>query len=169
MAVVATVEAGRGARSRGATHVQLRRPGATGAPLLDDARQLVAEARLPVLVSSRVDVALAAGAAGTHLPEHDLPVEAARRLLPGRLLGRSVHDLEAARDSAAEGADYLIFGPVFATPTHPGARPVGLDALHEVASAVEVPVLAIGGVDVSRLSDCLAAGAAGYAAVRPFA
>jgi thiamine-phosphate pyrophosphorylase len=169
MAVVATVEAGLRARSRGATLVQLRRPGASGGPLLDDVRRLVAEARLPVLVSSRVDVALAAGAAGAHLPEQDLPVVAARRLLPGRLLGRSVHDLEAARDAAAEGADYLIFGPVFATPTHPGAQPVGLDVLHDVASAVEVPVLAIGGVDASRLSDCLNAGAAGYAAVRPFA
>lgn len=169
MAVVATVEAGLRARSGGATLVQLRRPGADAAPLLEDARRLVADARLPVLVSSRVDVALAAGADGAHLPEHDLPVEAARRLVPDRLLGRSVHDVEAARDAAAAGADYLIFGPVFATPAHPGAQPVGLDALQEVASAVEVPVLAIGGVDASRLSDCLAAGAAGYAAVRPFA
>jgi thiamine-phosphate pyrophosphorylase len=124
---------------------------------------------LPVVVSSRVDVALAAGAAGVHLPERDLPVAATRRLLPDRLIGRSVHSVAAARAAAADGADYLLFGPVFATPSHADAAPVGLEALAEVAAAVTIPVLAIGGVDGTRLAECLAVGAGGYAAIREFA
>jgi thiamine-phosphate diphosphorylase len=131
--------------------------------------RLVAESRVPVLLSSRVDLALACGAAGVHLPEQDLPVAAARRLLGGdRLVGRSVHSPAAAREAEAEGADYVVFGPVFATDSHPGRVPLGLAALREVTATVAIPVLAIGGVDAERAAVCRRAGAAGFAAIRYF-
>jgi thiamine-phosphate pyrophosphorylase len=169
MAVVTDASAGLRASARGATVLQLRDPGATLRRLEEEATRLVAESPVPVLVSARVDLALATGAAGVHLPESDLPVAAARRLLGGdRLLGRSVHSVEAASQAAAEGADYLIFGPVFATGSHPGRAPAGLAALSEVTAAVAIPVLAIGGVDAERAKECLRAGAAGFAAIGYF-
>jgi thiamine-phosphate pyrophosphorylase len=169
MAVVTDAAAGLRATARGATVVQLRDPGATLRRLEEEATRLVAESRVPVLVSSRVDLVLASGAAGVHLPEGDLPAAAARRLLGrDRLLGRSVHSVEAARQAAEEGADYLIFGPVFATSSHPGRSPAGMAALSEVTAAVTIPVLAIGGVDAERAKACREAGAAGFAAIGYF-
>ena len=95
---------------------------------------------------------------------------AAARTLLGeqRLLGRSVHSVEAARRDAQEGADYLVFGPVFPTTSHPGRPALGLAALAEVAAAVPVPVLAIGGIDAETARACREAGAAGFAAIGYF-
>jgi thiamine-phosphate pyrophosphorylase len=169
MAIVRDAAAGLRAVERGATVLQLRDPGATTGSLEREACRLVAEAPVPVLVSGRADLALAAGAAGVHLPERDLPVAAARRLLGGeRLVGRSVHSAQAARLAAADGADYLVFGSVFASASHPDRPPVGLDALRAVAVAVRIPVLAIGGVDAASAAACGAAGAAGFAAIGHF-
>jgi thiamine-phosphate diphosphorylase len=168
MAVVTGAAEGLSAAQRGATVVQLRNPPATLRWLEQEASSLVQTSPLPVLVSSRVDLALAAGAAGVHLPEDDIPVATARALLGDRLLGRSVHSVEAARQAAAEGADYLVFGPVFATDSHPGRPARGLAALMEVTAAVQVPVLAIGGIDAERVRACREAGAAGFAAIGYF-
>jgi thiamine-phosphate pyrophosphorylase len=169
MAIVRDAAAGRRAVGRGATLLQLRDPAATLRNLEREADHLVTEASVPVLISGRVDLALACGAAGVHLPEHDLPVASARRLLGShRLLGRSVHGLDAACEAESQGADYLVFGPVFATATHPGRAALGLAALRAVAGAVLIPVLAIGGVDPVRAAACLEAGAAGFAAIRYF-
>lgn len=169
MALVETAEAGLRAARRGATAIQLRAPGLTSRRLFEEAVRLVAGLELPVVVSARADVALAAGAAGVHLPEHDLPAASARRLLgPERLVGRSVHSVAAAREAELEGADYAIFGPVLETPSHPGSPGLGWQALAEVASAVSIPVLGIGGLDPSSLPECRRAGAAGLAAIRGF-
>jgi thiamine-phosphate diphosphorylase len=168
MAVISSAAAASIAVERGATLLQLRIPHASGGALEVEARALVAAATVPVLVNSRADVALAAGAAGVHLPEADIPVAAARRLLASGWVGRSVHSLAAARDAEAEGADYLIFGPVFATESHPGRSPMGLAALAEVCAAVGIPVLAIGGVRGECADQCRAAGAAGYASISAF-
>jgi thiamine-phosphate diphosphorylase len=168
MAVVTDAAGGLAAAARGATLVQLRDPAATVRRLEQEASRLVDASPLPVLISSRVDVALATGAAGVHLPENDLPVAAARALLGERLLGRSVHSVEAALQAAQEGADYVVFGPVFATASHPGRPARGLAALEEVAAAVPVPVLAIGGIDAERAAACREAGAAGFAAIGYF-
>jgi thiamine-phosphate pyrophosphorylase len=169
MAIIESAAAGRLAAERGATHLLLRMPGADARALYLELTELVGGTRLPVLVGGRPDLALAAGAAGVNLPEADIPVAGARSLLgPDRLIGRSVHSLAAASAAAADGADFVVFGPVFSTPSHPGELGFGLLALAEVASAVAVPVLAIGGVDVRRGADCVAAGAAGYAAIRQF-
>jgi thiamine-phosphate pyrophosphorylase len=168
MALVADAAAGLRAARAGATLVQLRNAGLTVADLEQEAEVLVATCPVPVLVSGRVDVAMACGAAGVHLPEDGLPVTAARRLLPRALLGRSVHSLEAALEAEAEHADYVVFGPVYPTPSHLGRPALGLEALRRVASATSIPVLAIGGVDRARLAECLHAGAGGAAAIRMF-
>jgi thiamine-phosphate pyrophosphorylase len=130
----------------------------------------VAAASVPVLATSRVDLALATGAAGVHLVEGDIAVADARRLAPGLLVGRSVHSAEAAEEAAAAGADYILLGPIWGTPSHPDARGLGLDALRAAALAARpVPVLAVGGVDAARTERVMRAGAAGWAAIRMFA
>ncbi len=170
MAVVRDAPAGLRAVRRGATLVQLRDPDVTARSLEREAERLVSAAAVPVVVGGRADVALAATAAGVHLPERDLPVAAARRLLPPPLLvGRSVHSVEAARVAEAEGADYVVFGAVFASASHGDRPPAGLDALRAVAGAVRIPVLAIGGIDAERARACREAGAAGFAAIGYFA
>lgn len=169
MAVVPEADRGLRAVGLGATLLQLRNPGASARAVEREAARLVTEAPVPVIVNGRVDLALAVGAAGAHLPEADLPVAAARRLLgDARLLGRSVHSAEAAVEAEIQGADYVVFGPVFASASHRGQPPAGLAALREVARRVAIPVLAIGGIDAARAAACLEAGAAGFAAIGYF-
>ncbi len=168
MAVVSSAEAGFSAIEKGATILQLRAPALTARDLERKANALVPKASVPVLVSSRCDVALAAGAAGVNLPEQDIGVGEARSLLGQRLVGRSVHSVEAARAAEADGADFVIFGPVWASPSHPSQEPRGVGALAEVARAVRIPVIAIGGVTPERAQECTSAGAAGYAAITMF-
>jgi thiamine-phosphate pyrophosphorylase len=168
MAVVSTADAGMKAVAQGTTVLQLRAPANSTADLEREAARLVKSSPVPVLVSSRCDVALAIGAAGVNLPERDISVADARRLLGDRIVGRSVHSVAAAREAEREGADFVIFGPVWPSPSHPGRDSQGLEALSAVARAVRLPVLAIGGVDAERARQCLDAGAAGYAAIRMF-
>ena len=167
MAIVTSASEGTRAASR-ATILQLRNPLATARTIEDEAKELVATSPVPVVVSSRCDIALAAGAAGVNLPENDISVDAARSLMAERLVGRSVHSLESALSAESQGADFVIFGPVWANASHPGSEPVGIDALSKVASALKIPVLAIGGLTQERIAEVHAAGAAGYAAIRLF-
>ncbi|MGY5883026.1 thiamine phosphate synthase [Modestobacter lacusdianchii] len=154
----------------GAPVVQVRAKGCTDRVLHDFARAVVEICRpagVTCLVNDRVDVALAVGADGTHLGEHDLPLAAARRVAgPGHLLGGTARDPERARLLVAEGADYLGVGPAFATTTKTGLPdPIGPAGVAAVAAAVPVPVVAIGGVTAARVGELLAAGAAGVAVV----
>jgi thiamine-phosphate pyrophosphorylase len=166
------VERALAAAPRGAVAVQLREKDLGGRDLLRLAEALRAATRAagaPLLVNDRVDVALAADADGVHLPGGGLPVAEARRLLGrGRLIGVSAHSAEVARAAAEAGADYVVFGPVFATPAK--ARygpPQGLVALRAaVRAASPVPVFAIGGIEPDRAQDCLGASAAGVAVIR---
>ena len=167
MAIVETAEAGLRAAGKGATVIQLRAPGRPAAELEREAARLAG--KLPVvLVSSRCDIALAAGLQGVNLPENDISVADARWLLGTRFVGRSVHSIEAARVAEAEGADYVIVGPIWASPTHPNRMGLGVATLSAVAKAVRIPVLAIGGVDIDSSREALAAGAGGYAGIRMF-
>jgi thiamine-phosphate pyrophosphorylase len=167
MAIVSSAAAGLRAASR-ATILQLRAPTLSTAALEHVATQLVAETAVPVLISSRCDVALAAGASGINLPESDISVADARILVGGRLVGRSVHSVAGARQAEREGADFVIFGPVWESPSHPGTDAAGPTALALVVKSVGIPVLAIGGVTEARVAEILASGAAGYAAIRLF-
>jgi thiamine-phosphate pyrophosphorylase len=120
-------------------------------------------------VNDRADVALAAGADVLHLGQDDLPVPAARRILgPVPLIGRSSHSPAQADAAAAEpGTDYFCTGPVWVTPTKPGRPAAGLDLLTHVArTAPDRPWFAIGGIDLARLDDVLAAGATRVVVVR---
>lgn len=168
MAVVASAEAGLRAAPR-ATILQLRAPHLTTRQLEREADELVANSPVPVLISSRVDVALACGAAGINLPERDISTQDARRLAGDRLVGRSVHSVKDAIEAELEGCDYVIYGPVWESATHPDLAPVGVGSLTDVASAVHIPLIAIGGVTEPRIEECHRAGAAGYAAIRRFA
>jgi len=168
MAVVASAEAGLYAIRKGATIVQLRAPDLNARELEREANTLVPAASVPVVVSSRCDVAVATGAAGVNLPERDISVADARTLIGQRLVGRSVHSVEAAVTAEREGADYVVFGPVWPSPSHPDEEPQGTSALATVARAVRIPVLAIGGVTLERAEECAGAGAAGYAAITLF-
>ena len=128
-----------------------------------------------ILVNDRLDVALTEGAGGVHLGENSLPVGEAKRLADSRgrgkdfLIGVSCHTLEAAKSAASAGADYIFFGPVFATPSKAAyGAPQGLERLAEVCRAVSLPVLAIGGVTLENAASCLSVGASGIAAIRLF-
>jgi thiamine-phosphate diphosphorylase len=167
MAVVATATEGLRAASR-ATIVLLRAPGMSGRELEAHATELVGASPVPVVISSRCDIVVAAGAAGVNFPERDIAVHDARALLGHRLIGRSVHSLQGAVDAERDGADFVIFGPVWLSQSHADSIPTGLEALAEVARVVQIPVLAIGGVTEERIAECHAAGAAGYAAIRLF-
>jgi thiamine-phosphate diphosphorylase len=151
-----------------ATIIQLRARQLSARALEAEATSLVGASPVPVVVSSRCDIALAAGAAGVNLPERDIAVRDARTLLGHRLIGRSVHSMQSALQAERDGADFVIFGPVWASKSHADSSPVGVSALAQVAQAVGIPVLAIGGVTEKRIAECHAAGAAGYAAIRLF-
>ncbi len=168
MAIVASAEEGMRAAPR-ATILQLRAPQLTARALEREATDLVAASPLPVLVSSRCDIAIAAGAAGVNLPERDIGLEFARGLIRRGLVGRSVHSLEAAQRAQVEGADFVIFGPIWESASHPGVAPAGVEALAAAARSVSIPVLAVGGVTEERIAECHRAGAAGFAAIRLFA
>jgi thiamine-phosphate diphosphorylase len=167
MAVVSSAREGLRAAPR-ATILQLRAPAMSARELESNAMELVATSPVPVLISSRCDIVLASGAAGANLPERDISVEDARVLLGQRLIGRSVHSLQSALDAERDGADFVIFGPVWSSDSHKGVRPADVEALTAVAHGVRIPVIAIGGVNEDRIAECEAAGAAGYAAIRLF-
>ncbi len=167
MAIVSTAEAGLRAAPR-VTILQLRAPGLDTRDLEQHASLLVGSSPVPVVISSRCDVVLACGATGVNLPERDISTRDARTLLGERLVGRSVHTVDSAIAAETEGADYVIFGPVWPSRSHAGAEPAGVEALARVARAVRIPVLAIGGVTRDRIAECHRAGAAGYAAISMF-
>ena len=167
----------RRAAAAGAGWIQIREKDLDARSLVELARFAVAETRATsarVLVNDRLDVALAANAAGVHLGEKSLPLEKVIewRRSAGRsdfLIGVSCHSLESARAAEQGGADYIFFGPVFATPSKAAfGAPQGIERLREVCASVEIPVLAIGGVNLENTRACITAGAAGIAAIRLF-
>jgi thiamine-phosphate pyrophosphorylase len=121
-----------------------------------------------LLVNDRPDLALLSGAGGAHLGEDDLPLDEARRLLgPASVLGRSSHDEASARDAEDAGADYVAFGPIYATGSKADAgAPTGLEALRRVRDAVRLPLVAIGGITLDRAAEVLDAGADSVAVIR---
>jgi thiamine-phosphate pyrophosphorylase len=155
----------------GTLAVQIREKDLDDRTLYDLAR--LARSALPpparLLVNGRIDVALAAGAEGAHLPADGPPVAALRaRFGSDILLGVSTHRIEEVEQARVDGADYVTFGPVWATPSK--ARfgpPVGLEALAQVAR-LGIPVYALGGVTLDRLGEVASAGAAGVAGIRLF-
>lgn len=120
-----------------------------------------------VLVNGRPDVAVAAGAHGIQLPEDGLPVSATKRAFPGLEVGASRHSVEGARRAEDEGADFVLLGPIFATPGKE-ERALGVGPLSEAARRLRIPVHAVGGIDPENARLVREAGAAGLAAIRVF-
>jgi thiamine-phosphate pyrophosphorylase len=151
----------------GVEYIQVREKDLSTRELLALTRRAVKEARrnrTRVLVNDRADVALAADADGVHLRSNSPAPSVYKRL--GLIVGVSCHSLPEVQLAGAEGADFVVYGPVFATPGK--GKPVGLKALAEICAAAMVPVFALGGVDEHNAELCLQAGAAGVAGIRLF-
>jgi len=129
---------------------------------------IMAPYNLPLLINDRLDVALALDTAGVHLAGHSLPTAVARRVLgTHKLLGVSTHSVAEARQAAADGADFVVFGPVFTTPSKMAyGPPQGLQQLAAVVRQVHIPVVAIGGIDATNLPQVMHTGAYGVAMIR---
>jgi thiamine-phosphate pyrophosphorylase len=154
----------------GVTLVQLRDKRADGRVLLEQARALKAlldPHGIPLIVNDRIDVALAAGAAGCHVGQSDLPAEDARAILgPDAIIGLSIDALDQARAVDSEHVDYVAHGPFAATGTKPDAgAPVGARGIAAVRELSALPLVAIGGIDAGNAADAIRAGADGIAVV----
>jgi thiamine-phosphate pyrophosphorylase len=155
----------------GAGMIQLREKDLTARELYDlgaHLQSLLMPHGIPLLINDRLDVALALDAAGVHLAGHSLAPAQARRVLgPDKLLGVSTHSLDDARQAMREGVDFIVFGPVFDTPSkRQYGTPQGLQRLTEVVAHVTCPVIAIGGIDLDNLPQVLHTGAHGVAMIR---
>lgn len=179
----ALVECVAQAARAGVDWIQLREKDLDGRPLFELAGKIIAACAAAssttgkatcILINDRLDVAWAAQAAGVHLGEMSIPVSdvtgwRTRAGRPGFLVGVSCHSLETATQAATAGADYIFFGPVFATPSKQAyGAPQGLQKLEQVCRNLSIPVLAIGGITSENAGACLQAGAAGIAAIRLF-
>jgi len=155
--------------SGGATSIQVRLKRETTRDIMDFTRRVLeicAGTGVSVIVNDRLDVALAAGAHGVHLGEEDMPVETARGLArPGMTIGASVRDVAGAKAAAAAGADYLGVGAMFATPIKPEQKPISLDILQEIRHEVNLPIVAIGGIDETNAALLMEHGADGIAVI----
>jgi thiamine-phosphate pyrophosphorylase len=166
----------RAATAAGVDWVQIREKDLSGRELLELVQEAIAGRGVArVIVNDRLDVALAAGAAGVHLGGESLGARDVVRWCRSRnapaefLVGVSCHSLEDARDAERAGASYIFFGPVFDTPSKRGmGEPQSVAQLGEICRSVKIPVVAIGGVSERNAGECIRAGAAGIAAIRMF-
>lgn len=165
-----TVEVVREAIAGGVTCVQLREKICGSREFLDQARalrNLLRGTGVPLVINDRVDIALAVGADGVHLGQHDMPIADARRLGPASwIIGVSAESVEDAIRAEAEGADYIGVSPVFSTSTKTDTAPaLGLEGLRQIRVAVKSPLVAIGGIQLANAVAVLRAGADGLAVV----
>ena len=149
----------------GATSVQVRLKKATPREVVEIAKAIVSRVPVPVIVNDRADIALAAGAAGVHVGEADLPVSAIRRFAPPNfIIGASLGgDAELAN---AKDADYVGIGPLFTTGSKGDAgKAIGIEGFRKLAELSGRPALAVGGLTAARAAQVMAAGAAGVAVI----
>lgn len=163
-----------GAIAAGVDWVQIREKDLPARRLLAVTETALEHARPPartrVMINDRLDVALAAKAHGVHLGTRSMPVDLVRKLSHREfVVGASCHSLEEALAAQAAGADYILLGPIFATPSKlQYGPPLGLAKLREVTLQVGIPVFALGGIDANRVPMCRENGAAGIAGIRIF-
>ncbi|MCS7254247.1 MAG: thiamine phosphate synthase [Armatimonadota bacterium] len=154
----------------GASAIQLRDKRATTRELISWAlrmRQMTACTRTLLIINDRLDVAMACKADGVHLGDDDMPIEIARELVgESMLIGRSVDNVEQAVEAERMGADYVSIGAVFPTATKPNAaQAVGIETVRAVKMAVNIPVVAIGGITVENAHLVIEAGADAIAVI----
>jgi thiamine-phosphate pyrophosphorylase len=149
--------------SGGVDAIQLRAKAHSIEHIIDLAKHLhpiTSRASVPLIVNDHVEVAARVSVEGVHLGQDDDPVAIARRKA-GRpiFVGKSTHRLEQAKAAQSEGADYIGFGPIFATPTKPNYKPVGLKDIRQVHEKIAIPIFCIGGIKLDNLAQVIAAGA----------
>ena len=153
----------------GATFLQLREKNLDDAHFLEEARELQALCRergVPFIVNDNVDVALAMGADGIHVGQHDMEAGDVRRLLgPDRILGVSAQTVEQALLAQERGADYLGVGALFPTGSKDDADDVSFEELRAICEAVTIPVVAIGGISLSNVKKLAGSGICGIAVI----
>jgi thiamine-phosphate pyrophosphorylase len=159
--------AGRAAAD-GVEMIQIRAKQLSTRDLMELARGAVAIPGARILLNTRTDVALACGAHGVHLPAGSIAPSTVRRIAPtGFLIGVSCHTIDELRAAENEGADFAVYGPVFASVTK-SVVPIGLEALRWATSSVRLPVYALGGVTAGNTPLCIEAGAVGVAGISLF-
>lgn len=142
--------------------LQLRAKRESAPAILEIARRLreVTKARVPFIINDHAEIAREVQADGVHIGQDDGSVAEARRILGASgFVGKSTHSLAQARAAEAEGADYLGFGPLFATPTKPDYQPIGLEEIKIAYEAARLPIFCIGGIKLENLPQVIAAGA----------
>jgi thiamine-phosphate pyrophosphorylase len=154
----------------GVKAVQLREKDLSGKELFELAeksRALCSRYRAGLFINDRVDVALAVNAAGVQLGKTSIPVETARALLgPQKSIGYSAHSLAEARQAERSGADFILFGPVYRTPSKASyGAPQGLSALKEIVAKISLPVYAIGGIKLEHMAELRRTGIGGVALI----
>lgn len=154
----------------GVSMIQLRERDLSARELVTLAREVQAvtsAARSQLLINDRIDVALALEGVGVHLRSNSLPVPVARQLLGAqRLLGISVHAVEEAVRAESQGADYIVLGPIYETPSKQMfGPPLGIHTLEKACSLVRIPIIGIGGVTAARAREMRRAGAFGAAVI----
>jgi thiamine-phosphate pyrophosphorylase len=111
-------------------------------------------------VNDHAEIARRVQVEGVHVGQDDAPIEIVRRKVTRDILiGKSTHSLEQARAAQSEGADYIGFGPIFATPTKPDYVPIGLEGIGRVHAEVNLPIFCIGGINIDNLQSVIDAGA----------
>ena len=162
----------RAACRAGVDYVQVREkdfPGRALAALVEECATMPEKGPTRLLVNERLDVARSCGADGVHLPADSLPVSAVRSWVGSSwIVGSSCHNAQEVEQALAGGADYVLVGPVFSTPSKPGAPTLGLAGLAEICGRASGTVFALGGVDLHNAPQCIAAGARGVAGIRLF-
>ena len=154
--------------------IQIREKDLATRPLLElasRALELAKGSRSKILINDRVDIALAGKLDGVQLGHHSVEIGTVRKQLGemNLLIGASVHSMEEFLLAAAEGASFATLGPIFATPSKSAyGPPLGLELLTTVCQRAPIPVFALGGIGLENYRSCLAAGAAGVAAIRLF-
>lgn len=154
----------------GADVIQLRDKQANAKELVKvgrTIRSLTYRKKVLFIINDRPDIAKAVGADGVHLGQDDLPIDVARSILGRKkIIGLSTHSVLQAREAQKSGADYIGVGPIFATPTKPEYKAVGVDLIKKVRNKIRIPFVAIGGIDESNIDEILDAGAISVAVVR---
>lgn len=152
----------------GVDAVQVREKGMTSGELLQLSQRLraITRGKALLIINDRADISVACDADGVQLPEDGLSPKVAR-LVAGRdiLVGRSVHSVQGALEAERTGADYIVFGTVYPSRSHPDGQASGTGLLKEVCSRVSTPVLAIGGIKARNVTEVIETGAAGVAVI----